>query len=461
MAAKPLNTFLNVFLMSLGVSIITILLLLSTQFEERITKNAQGIDLVVGAKGSPLQLILSSIYHIDYPTGNIPLEEAQKIARNRMVKQALPMSLGDNYQGRRIVGTDTAYLSHFGMKIQEGRRWEKKMEAVIGAEVAETLGLGIGDEFHGAHGIGGGGHVHDYAAYTVVGIATPTGLIPDQLILTSLESVWHVHDSHDHDHDHDHDEDHKDHDHDNGVHQHGNNHDHDHDHKHDDQKETKKNKAVATSPSDDSDGEGMSFEEIQRLQKARAAAQAGNVRADDREITAMLITYRTPNAVIQFPRMVNQIGELQSASPAFETARLFNLIGIGVSLLQGLAYVIVLVAALSVFIALYNAMKERKYDLAIMRTMGASKGKLATLLMMEGAVLAFLGAAFGLILGHLTISLVTGFFSQTDTLGVDGQLFLVQELYLLIGAVVLGVISALIPAIQAYKIDISETLAEG
>jgi len=101
--AKPLNTLLNTLLMGLGIAIILVLILLSTQLEENFDKNKRGVDLVVGAKGSPLQLILANIYHIDFPTGNIKLEEAKSLTRNRLIKSAIPLALGDNYQGFRIV----------------------------------------------------------------------------------------------------------------------------------------------------------------------------------------------------------------------------------------------------------------------------------------------------------------------------------------------------------------------
>ena len=107
---KPLNTLLNIVLLALGIAIITVLLLASKQVEKSLTQNSRGIDLVVGAKGSPLQIILSSIFHIDYPTGNIPLSEAKQLSRNRLIKNTIPLSLGDSYQGYRIVGTNMNIL---------------------------------------------------------------------------------------------------------------------------------------------------------------------------------------------------------------------------------------------------------------------------------------------------------------------------------------------------------------
>src|SRR5688572_32309936 len=107
--ARPLNTAINILLLSLGIAVITILLLFNRQLEQKITENARGIDLVVGAKGSPLQLILCNIFHVDFPTGNIKLSEADKISKSRLIKTAIPLALGDSYNSYRIIGTNTRY----------------------------------------------------------------------------------------------------------------------------------------------------------------------------------------------------------------------------------------------------------------------------------------------------------------------------------------------------------------
>src|SRR6185503_21334952 len=99
----------------------------------------RGIDLVVGAKGSPLQLVLCSVFHIDFPTGNIKQRDAEKLSKNRMVKKAIPMALGDSYQNFRIVGTDTSYTALFGARIKEGKWWAEDLEVVAGSSAAEAL----------------------------------------------------------------------------------------------------------------------------------------------------------------------------------------------------------------------------------------------------------------------------------------------------------------------------------
>ncbi|HXA47234.1 MAG TPA: ABC transporter permease, partial [Burkholderiaceae bacterium] len=130
---KPLATTLNILLMAVGITMMTFVLSASKQLEDNATRDAQGIDLVVGAKGSPLQLILSSIYHIDTPTGNIPLAAKAQLEKNHLIKKVIPLALGDSYQGYRIVGTNHDYIEHYNGIIASGKLFETPMQAVFGA----------------------------------------------------------------------------------------------------------------------------------------------------------------------------------------------------------------------------------------------------------------------------------------------------------------------------------------
>lgn len=193
---RPLTTALNVLLLAISVAMLVLLLQLGTQASERFDRDARGIDLVVGAKGSPLQLILSSVFHIDQPTGNIPLSARTLLERDPAVAKVVPLALGDNFDGFRIVGTDKGFAALYGTRLAAGRAFAAPMEAVIGAEVARATGAGLGQKFIGSHGLGedeDGAQGHDHAPFVVVGILAPTGGVADRLILTSVESVWAVH----------------------------------------------------------------------------------------------------------------------------------------------------------------------------------------------------------------------------------------------------------------------------
>jgi putative ABC transport system permease protein len=408
--ARPLNTALNIVLLSLGIAVITILLLFNNQLQQKISENAKGIDLVVGAKGSPLQLILCNIFHIDFPTGNINLKEAEKVAKNRFVRTAIPLALGDSYNGFRIIGTTQAYANLYKAELQEGNWWSNTMEVTIGSGAATALQLKVGDSFESTHGLTQDGHAHDEQKFIVKGILKKTNTVMDNLILTNVESIWKVHDAHTEE------EDHADH-------------------------------AEEIHPHD-----SASFVPSPLV----ASVSIGD---STKEITSMLIQYRSPMGAIQMPRWVNGQSSLQAASPAFETARLFSILGIGVDILKGFAYVLIFISGLSIFIALYNSLKERKYDLAIMRSMGASRGKLLITILLEGSVLTFLGSVIGLLMGHGVLLLMGSILEETQKAGISGLVFYPEEWIILVGSLLLGMISALIPALQAYRTDISKVLA--
>ncbi|KEQ31447.1 ABC transporter permease [Pedobacter antarcticus 4BY] len=392
--SKPLSSGLNILLIAFGTGILTILLLASRQIGDKLTQNSKDIDLVVGAKGSPLQLILSSIYYMDNPTGNIPLEDAQRLSRSPFVKRAVPLAMGDNYKGFRIIGTDSNYIALYQLKNASGQFWKKDFEVSIGASVAEQQQLKIGDTFLGAHGLTENTHVHDHHAYKVTGILQKQGNVTDNLILTNIASVWKMHEEPQHDH------------------------------------------------ADENEHEHAEEE------------PAGN-----REITSLLIQYRSPMSVVMFPRMVNSATQLQAASPAMESTRLFSLIGVGIDTLQWFAFLIMLIAAVSVFVNLYNSLKERQYDLAIMRTLGASRIKLFRIVIEEGLLLTLTGTIAGILLGHIAVELI-GSGQESSQARLSGLVFLKEEIYLFAAGLAIGIFAAIIPAWQAYRADIAAILAK-
>lgn len=400
--ARPLNTAINIILLSLGIAVITVLLLFNNQLSKKMSENSRGIDLVVGAKGSPLQLILCNIFHVDFPTGNIKLKEAEKLSKNRLIKNAIPLALGDSYESFRIVGTSLNYPKLYQAELTEGTWWKKNLEVVIGANVQRFTKLQLNDEFTSAHGLTQNGHAHNEHHYVVKGVMTKSNSVVDNLILTNIESVWQMHEEADED----------------DVH-HG----------------------LADST-------------------AIRSTLVPTVAANDssKEITSILIKYRSPLAAVQLPRLVNSQSSLQAASPAFEIARLFSIVGVGADIIGGFAYILILISALSIFIALYNSLKERRYDLAVMRTMGASRTKLFVSILAEGSVLTFLGSVIGLLMGHGVLIVLSTVSEQAEKAGITGVIFYSEEWILLGGSLLLGLVCALIPAVQAYRTDISRVL---
>lgn len=404
---KKLSSFLSILLVAFGVSIISSLLLLSHQLSKNLEKNAKDIDAVVGAKGSPMQLILSSIYYIDFPTGNIPLKDAEQIARNPLVKMAVPLALGDSFDGNRIVGTDSNFVNLYQLTLDEGKFWKNDFEVNIGSAIASSKKLKIGDQIYGSHGLTTGGDVHEDRPYKIVGIIARQDNVVDNLVLTNISSIW-------------------------GMHEH-----------HDESEDSQSNAPV------------LAEEEQGHLHHSHHEEEITN---DAREITSLLIQYRSPMSVIMFPKMINESTFMQAASPAMESARLFSLIGAGIETLEWFALLIIIISAISVFVTLYNSLKERRYDLAVMRTLGASKAKLFLIIIIEGVILTIIGCLFGLIAGHVFVELI-GKYQEEGQITFNGYVFLQQEIYLLIAGLCIGIIASVIPAIQAYKTDIAKTLS--
>ena len=440
-SSKPLNTGLSLLLFALGTGLISLLLNLNHQIEENFNKNLAGIDLVIGAKGSPLQLILCSMYHVDNPTGNVSLEKSRAFLnpRHPLIRLAVPLSLGDSYRGYRITGTTWDILRLYGAKLAEGKLWEKPMEVTIGAAVAKKLHLHIGDSFKSSHGLVEGLEEHEHD-FRVVGILQPTGSVIDQLIMTPTESIW---ESHQHQESAATDvqadsaaADHQGHGHDGHAHEEAS-------HEH-----------VAVTP--------VSYDSLQLQQRAEAD-RLRLMEATDREITAILVRFRSRTNIqaLNLGRNINQNTELMAASPPNEIARLQTNVGVGTEALKAMAWVIIFVSGLSIFISLFSSLKERKYELALLRVMGGSPGTLFRLILLEGLLLSALGYVAGMLMSHLSLSFLAGLLQESYRYSFSGWSFLPAEAGLLLGALATGIAAALIPAWQARRTDISETLSKG
>ena len=388
---KPLSTTVNLLLIAVGIAMMSFVLSTSRQLEDSALRDAQGIDLVVGAKGSPLQLILSSVYHVDIPTGNIPLAAQAQLAQNRMVGKVIPLALGDSYDGFRIVGTDAGYIAHYNGTLAQGRMFAAPLEAVFGVQAAARTGIILNGSFTGSHGMARGGDQHGDAPFTAVGILKPTGTVLDRLILTPVESVWRVHEI----------------------------------------------------------AHGIDVNDAEE----KAAMD------EERELTALLVQYASPLAAVMLPRAVNSQSELQAAQPAFESAKLFRMLGVGIDVLRSIAAVMLLSAALSMFVALYNALEERKTDLAILRTLGAPPSKLLLLLLAEGLLLALSGALLGWLAGHAAVEVLGRMLSADQNLTMSGLVVSPDEAWLALIALGVGFAAALLPALRAYRTDIAATLS--
>ncbi|MCG8698183.1 MAG: ABC transporter permease [Bacteroidales bacterium] len=449
--SKPFNSTLSICMFALGVGIISLLLHFEQFAQKQLAGNLAGIDLVAGAKGSPLQLIMSSVLHADNPTGNISLKEAKSIAENPLVEKTIPIALGDNYKGFRIVGTSADYVTQYMGELKEGE-WNKQvLEVLLGSTVAEKTGLKKGDTFSGVHGFIEEGHHHDNHRYVVTGILKPGGTVLDRLIITNIESVWKVHSkgndgksecNHENGHDHIHEHEKK---------HHECEHDHNDEHNHNTCEHQHHNSEIAAILHKVEHHEELSEHEMNLYH----AYKTGNKKPEietGKEITALLVFFRNPMAATTLPRIINQNTKMQAASPSIELNRLMSLLGIGFNALRILAWIIIIFSAINIMIHLLNKLNQEIYEVALLRSLGVGRLGILLLLIWQGIILAFIGWVAGAGIVRLAILAINTF---ADNTAISMQYnFIGKELIILLYAIGVGLVSAIIPAIRAYRTDI-------
>lgn len=394
-ARRPLTWAFHALVLAVAVAVMTTVVLVEQATRERLARDLAGIDLVVGAEGSALQLVMAAVLQADVPTGNIPLSVADGLARDRLVASAVPVSMGDSLGAARIVGTTRDYAGLYDADLRAGRWWSEPLEAVIGASVARDQGLAVGVTFVGAHGLDPGGDAHAGRPYRVVGVLAPTGAVIDRLILTDLSSVWALHEDEDHD-----------------------------------------------------DAQAHSDHEITEAQVDH-----------ERQVTAVLVRYRSPLAAVLLPRRIAALDGVQAASPPREAQRLNALVGDGAEAAGRLGLVLLGLSGLGFVLALTTAVMSRRRELALLKALGASPGRLAILVLLEGALLGAAGGLAGLMIGRAVMWAV----SRSGTAPLDLPIAPAGAFDALVvaGAVLLGVAASLPAAAMAIRIDPVRTLGGG
>ena len=355
------------------------MLLISNATKNQLESNLGGVDMVIGAKGSPIQVILSSIFHIDNPTGNISLPEVKKIVDDPLIQSAVPVSFGDNYKNYRIVGTSKEFPDIYSAQLKSGKIWSQNLEVTIGSSVAQKTKLKIGDKFYGSHGLGSDGHVHDNYDYVVVGIFEQSNSVLDNLILTDTQSVWMIHSN------------------------------------------------------DILDNQ-------------------------DKMITSMLVKFKSPIGLIQIPRKINSNTTFQAALPSMEINRMIDLLGFGISTINIIALLIIVVSGVSIFLNLYNSLRKRRFELALIRVYGANKLQLMRLILQESILISFFGTLLGFAISRLTLFVILNVFVDNHNLDTISLSFIDSEVVIVMLAFIVGIFASIIPVYKAYKIDAIKTL---
>jgi putative ABC transport system permease protein len=444
---RPLGTALTALAVALGVMLTSAIVLLEDQFTENYRNQGSGFPLVVGAKGSPLQLVLNVVYHKDTSPGNIPFRVYRELVLDKSVKLAVPYAVGDSFRGFRVVGTTDAIFSEVfkplpdvSLRLREGRKFrfdehlldvaidkvetvagamgastrtrtvgtegegaeqpcdhdhECVMEAVVGSVVARTLKLEVGQKIEPTHGVEGGkAHEHQHL-WDVVGILEPTGTALDRVVFINLDSFF-------------------------GIPEH---------------------------------------QEGGRIPETGEAA-----------LSAVIVYPRGGVLKATLMGKLSKRTDLQAASPSEVIRGLLDMVGRVDQYFLIVAMFVIIVGVLSVGVALYNTMNERRREIAILRAIGARRGTIMGQLLGEAAAIAVVGSIAGLLLGRLlvlgarsSIAEVSGFMPDPLRLTPVRQIPWLAGFPLELGLVALvmlvSAVAGLLPALKGYKTDVASNLA--
>lgn len=395
--ANPGHVGLTMALTALTVALMVMVWNVTEQVSKSLTREAEAIDLVVGAKGSPLQLVLSSIYHLDVPPGSIHLADTEMLRDHPLVKRVIPIALADTYQGYRIVGAPPDYATIFGGRLAHGH-WGngKAFEVVLGAEVArEWSGTVLGSTFVPLHGLNdgpgaGAPQPHTDVKYTVTGILSPTGTVLDRSIVSPIDGVWRLHQ---------------------GIGRPG-------------------------VPLDDDDP------------------------FFDPEITAALVQYKTPEAATAVQRVIQQQTALMSAVPVIEMGRFTQQVGLGRKVLNGVAILLAVIATAALWVGLVASLKARQAEIAVFRLLGASRAQVWSSVMLEALLFGGVGALAGVTLAHVAIAVLGQVWAEPQRLSLAAWHFIGLEAGIVVGACVISAAAGAWPAWRASRVNVSRVLAQ-
>jgi len=477
-AQRKFSVFLTAISVALGVALITATLDIKRQVEEKFSQTSVGYELIVGAKGSPLQLVLNTVYHLGNPTGNLPYSTYELYRRNPFVSYAIPMGLGDNYKGFRIVCTTTEFFTKFNyakekkFELAEGRlfRDDELYAAVLGNDVAEKTGLKLGDKFVATHGLqessGDIGKQHEHDNFTVVGILKKTGTPSDKAVYASLPTVWAIHEEEAHEDGETRKEAveriygkpekdtiqvqlaHADHKHDDEKKKHT-------EHKHTDQKEshTHDHETKHSDGTPHTDGDHHADHEHEH-----------DTAPTEGDVTAILIKAKAPIFSLQLYDKINREPYAQAAFAVNEIKNLFDIVGNVDWAFLFITALVIVVAILGVMVALYNSLAERRREIAILRSLGAHRSKIFSIIALEAALTSFFGALMGIVLSKLLALVLKGIVLEKT--GVEISISLLSlvggvpiELTLIIVVTFIGALAGVLPAVEAYRTDVAKNLS--
>lgn len=388
---------------ALAVGLVMSVFSLQRQTYDAFTSAGGGFDAVLGARGSPLQLVLNTVFHLETSPGNIPWRLYQRVKQDPRVTLAMPYAVGDNYKGFRIVGTTedlfTAFEPRPGRKLAVtpgGRAFKADTrEAVVGSQTARLTKLRVGDTINPYHGIVYSEKQRHSEKFTVVGILEPTGGPMDNVVWIPIDSLYRME----------------------GHVIHG-------------------------------DGEAHTPEE------------GVTIPDEHKEISAVMIKFRSPEAGLPLAMMINRLGNAATLAYPVATivADFFEKVGWASRVLVIVGYLVVAVSVCTIIASLYNTMNERRREFAILRAIGARRSTLFVVIVGEATAIALLGAIAGVVVYAALLAGAAAVIREQT--GVVLDVWRIERWVALIPVfmVALGTLSGVVPAIKAYRTDVAANL---
>lgn len=397
--SKKLRNFLTIFSILVSVMLIISVQNLTTQLKSNVIENAGAYDILVGAPGSSIQLVLNTIFYYDAPIANINIEYYESLQKDSRVANVVPIGMGDNYNGYKIIGTSNDFFTD-KYKLKSGELFKNNGEAVIGSTVAKIMGLKVGDKFSGMHGLTEeGGHAHADFQYTVVGVLEQTKTPSDTVIYTDIESLWTVH----------------------GL-------EHNEHNENDDME------------MDDEHNESMHGNSSENL------------------ITALLVKTTSLSNQVMVTNDLNKNNDIQAINPAATLRKLLVMLNAGEIVVTLVAYVSIFLSIIVLFTTMLSASIERRKDISILRALGANRKTVFKTILLETLIIAIIGAVLGFIVAHIAIGILGNYTAVNYGINISGFSVQIAEVFVLLGAVVLSIVAGMIPAVMVYKTDATKYL---
>lgn len=421
MTARLFSTVTTVLTVAVAVAMLLVLLGMRDSAHRAFLRGAGNMHLLVSAEQDPLTAMLNGIFYARPPRRPIPWAKHQQIAASYPLDFAIPIQQGDSFQGFPVLATTEAFFTKFrpapdaDWTLQEGRYFDGDFQIVVGASAARGTGLGVGDRVVLTHGVADAGredaaHRHDEFEYEVVGILGPTGTSHDRGIFTNLQSAWIIHAQ------------------DRLEREHGQGEHHDHgEHEH-------------------------------------HTATADDLTDEDRKITGIYVRAMTrPGSDVSsvLPQVFNalrQDPQITVASPEDETRRLFQIIANVDGIILGMAAVVMVSSGIAIMLALYNSMEQRRRQIAVLRVLGASRGRIFGLILTESAILGILGALAGIALAVAGAWVVAAAMKERLGLVIEPTINPRWVVGVVLAAVALACLAGVVPAVMAYRTAVARNL---